>query len=110
MRYDIISLFRQVSVLSERLRTFSESSTPPGTPNASRKEVNGGPGTPKTPGTPIHLKKHPLSDSKLKLDQQKSVDGKGGEVPNGFGGKGEGNKLIEAEKMETETVSKHRSR
>ena len=68
--------------------------------------MNGGPGTPKTPGTPIHLKKHPLSDSKLKLDQQKSLDGKGGEVPNGFGGKGEGNKLIEAEKMETETVRK----
>ena len=101
----IYFFFRQVSVLSDRLRTLSEtaSATPPGTPDAARK---GGTGTPKTPGTPIHIKKHPLSDSKSRLDQHKSVDGKpGGEVPNGVGQKGEEKKLIEAEKMETERVS-----
>ena len=89
-----------MSVLSDRLRTLSETavSTPPGTPGSARRADL--PGTPKTPGTPVH-KRHPL-------EKQKTVGGGklDGEVPNGVGKgqKPEEKKLIEAEKMETERV------
>lgn len=97
-------LQRQVSVLSDRLRTFSESglSTPPGTPDTARRGDL--PGTPKTPGTPVSTKRHPLSDSRHTLEKQKPLGKHDGDVPNGLGQKGEEKKLIEAEKMETERV------
>ena len=91
-------------MLSDRLRTFSETglSTPPGTPDTARRGDL--PGTPKTPGTPVSTKRHPLSDSRHTLEKQKSLGKHDGDVPNGVGQKGEEKKLIEAEKMETERV------
>ena len=88
-------------MLSDRLRTLSETavSTPPGTPDTKRRADL--PGTPKTPGTPVHSRRSPL-------EKQKSMSGDKlhKEVPNGVGKsqKPEEKKLIEAEKMETERV------
>lgn len=96
---DLFYNFRQVSVLSERVRNISEAvSTPPGTPNLSSREAA-------TPGTPNLNRNAAAAGSKTNIATHKP----GHEVPNGVGKKTEKNKeeekkLIEAEKMETERV------
>lgn len=98
MIHDKVSVlrFRQVSVLSERMRTVSEAvSTPPGSPDPTGRK-------PAVPGSPS------LSGSRTKLSGSKThLAGLKPEVPNGVKAiekKEEEKKLIEAEKMETERV------
>ncbi|XP_060581167.1 multidrug resistance-associated protein 1-like isoform X5 [Ruditapes philippinarum] len=90
------ALQRQVSVLSERMRNISEAvSTPPGTPDISRKGA--------TPGSP-NLNKN-ASGSKTHLTSQKSLHEVGNGIDKKAGNKkDEEKKLIEAEKMETDRV------
>ena len=90
------SRYRQVSVLSERVRNISEAvSTPPGTPDISRKAA-----TPESP----NLNKN-ASGSKTHIASQKSLHEVGNGIDKKAGNKDEEKKLIEAEKMETERVS-----